>query len=84
MRQEGYVVDEQGHKLTLKDFGLEVKFAGRLTWFGKGGRLEVYRDEAKNAWHASIPEEWAYGRRRRETSRSTSSAVKGGRSLSSP
>ena len=57
VRREGYVVDEQGHKPTLKDFGLEVKFAGGLTWLGKGDRLEVYRDEAKNAWHASIPEE---------------------------
>ncbi len=41
------------HKLILKDFGLEIEFAGRLRWYGKQGRLEIYYDE--NAWYASIP-----------------------------
>ena len=55
VRQDRYVVDEQ--KLVLKDFGLEVEFAGRLRWHGKQGRLEIYYDETRNAWYASIPVE---------------------------
>ena len=57
VRQDGYVVDEQNHKLILKDFNLEIDFAGRLRWYGKQGRLEIYYDEARNAWYASIPVE---------------------------
>jgi putative transposase len=55
IRQNRYVVDEQNHKLILKDFELEIDFVGRLRWYGKQGRLEIYYDEAKNAWYASIP-----------------------------
>ena len=53
VRQDRYVVDEQNHKLILKDFDLEIEFAGRLKWYGKQVRLEIYYDE--NAWYASIP-----------------------------
>ncbi|MFP3313757.1 MAG: transposase [Thermocladium sp.] len=56
IRQDRYVVDEQNH-IILKDFGLEVEFAGRLRWHGKQGRLEIYYDEVRNAWYASIPVE---------------------------
>jgi transposase len=55
IRQDRYIVDEQNHKLILKDFELEIDFVGRLRWYGKQGRLEIYYNEAKNAWHASIP-----------------------------
>jgi len=55
VRQDRYVVDEQ--KLVLKDFGLEIGFTGRLRWHGKQGRLEIYYDEVRNAWYASIPVE---------------------------
>jgi len=37
VRQDRYVVDEQNHKLILKDFELEIDFAGRLKWYGKQG-----------------------------------------------
>ncbi|MFP3195434.1 MAG: transposase [Caldivirga sp.] len=57
IRQDRYVVDEQNHKLILKDFNLEVKFIGRLRWYGKQGRLEIHYDEARNAWYACIPVE---------------------------
>jgi len=57
IRQDRYVVDEQNHKLILKDFNLEVKFIGRLRWYGKQGRLEIHYDETKNAWYACIPVE---------------------------
>jgi len=57
VRQDRYEVDEQNHKLILKDFDLEVDFAGRLKWYGKQGRLEIRYDETRNAWYASIPVE---------------------------
>ena len=57
VRQDRYVVDEQNHKLILNDFDLEIDFAGRLRWYGKQGRLEIYYDETRNAWYASIPVE---------------------------
>jgi len=55
VRQDRYVVDEQ--KLVLKDYHLEISFTGRLRWYGKQGRLEIYYDEVGNAWYASIPVE---------------------------
>ena len=57
VRQDRYVVDEQNHKLVLKDFNLEIEFVGRLRWYGKQGRLEICYDETRNAWYASIPVE---------------------------
>jgi len=57
VRQDRYAVDEQNRRLILKDFGMEIKFAGRLRWFGKQGRLEIIYDEGKNAWYAHIPVE---------------------------
>ena len=56
VRQDNYVVDEK-NRIILKDFGLEISFAGRLRWHGKQGRLEIYYDEVGNAWYASIPVE---------------------------
>jgi len=55
VRQDRYVVDEQ--KLVLKDYHLEINFTGRLRWHGKQDRLEIYYDETRNAWYASIPVE---------------------------
>ena len=57
VRGDRYVVDEQNHELVLKDFDLEVEFAGRLRWYGKQGRLEICYDQTRNAWYASIPVE---------------------------
>jgi len=57
VRQDRYEVDEQRRVIILKDFNLEVKFVGRLRWYGKQGRLEMHYDEARNAWYASIPVE---------------------------
>jgi putative transposase len=57
VRQDRYVVDEQRRVIILKDFDLEVKFAGRLRWYGKQGRLEIHYDDARNAWYACIPVE---------------------------
>jgi putative transposase len=70
VRQDRYEVDEENHKLILKDFGLEIEFAGKLRWFGRQGRLEIHYDEARNAWYACIPvevgvEEAKTGRRSR-------------------
>jgi len=57
VRQDRYVVDEQNHELVLKDFNVEIDFAGRLRCYGKQGRLEIYCDETRNAWYAFIPVE---------------------------
>ena len=57
VRGDRYVVEEQDHKLILKDFNVEIDFAGRLRWYGKRGRLDIYYDETRSAWYASIPVE---------------------------
>jgi len=57
VRQDHYVVDEKSNKLILKDFDLEIEFAGRLRWYGKQGRLEIHYDDVETAWYASIPVE---------------------------
>jgi len=57
IRQDRYEVDPQKHIIKLKDFNMEIEFAGRLRWFGKQGRLEIIYDETRNAWYASIPVE---------------------------
>ena len=57
VREDNYVVDELNHKLILKFFKMEISFTGRLRWHGKQGRLEIYYDEVRNAWYASIPVE---------------------------
>ena len=57
VRQDRYVVDEERHKIILKDFKMEVEFVGRLMWFGKQGRLEIVYDDTKNRWYAHIPVE---------------------------
>jgi len=57
VRQDRYVVDEQNRRLILKDFSMEVRFVGRLRWYGKQGRLEIIYDDTRNAWYAHIPVE---------------------------
>ena len=54
IRQDRYVVDEQRRVIILKDFDMEIRFIGRLRWFGKQGRLEIIYDETKDAWYAYI------------------------------
>src|SRR5579875_2104608 len=55
VRQDRYEVDEENHKLVLKDFNMEIDFAGRLKWYGKQGRLEIIYDEGTNRWYAHTP-----------------------------
>ncbi|MFP3138379.1 MAG: transposase, partial [Nitrososphaeria archaeon] len=57
VRQDRYIVDEMNHRLVLRDFDMEIDFAGRLRWHGKQGRLEIRHDGARRAWYASIPVE---------------------------
>ncbi|MFP3298440.1 MAG: transposase [Thermocladium sp.] len=56
VRQDNYAVDEKNH-IILKYFNMKISFTGRLRWHGKQGRLEIYYDEVRNAWFASIPVE---------------------------
>jgi transposase len=57
VREDNYVVDEKNNKLILKYFDMEIDFVGKLRWYGKQGRLEIFYDETRNAWYASIPVE---------------------------
>jgi putative transposase len=79
VRQDRYVVDEQRRVIILKDFNLEVKFTGRLRWFGRQGRLEMHYDETRNAWYACIPVE--VGVEEAKTGRRSRHIVKGERRL---
>jgi putative transposase len=77
VRQDRYVVDVERHILILKDFNMAIKFAGRLRWFGRQGRLEMHYDDARNAWYASIPVE--VGVEEAKTGRRSRHIVKGER-----
>ncbi|MFP3194722.1 MAG: transposase [Caldivirga sp.] len=79
VRQDRYEVDEQRRVIILKDFNLEIKFAGRLRWFGRQGRLEMHYDDARNAWYACIPVE--VGVEEAKTGRRSRHIVKGERRL---
>ena len=57
IRQDRYIIDVERRVIILKDFNLEIKFAGKLRWYGKQGRLEIIYDESKGAWYAHIPVE---------------------------
>jgi putative transposase len=58
---------------------MEIRFAGRLRWFGRQGRLEIHYDEARNAWYACIPVE--VGVEVTKTGRRSRHIVKGERRL---
>jgi putative transposase len=57
VRNDRYEVDEENRTIYLKDFGMTLKFKGKLKWHGKQGRLEIIYDEAKRSWYAHIPVE---------------------------
>jgi len=76
VRQDRYEVGKQ-NRIILKDFDLEVEFAGRLRWYGKQGRLEICYDETRNAWYASIPVE--VGVEETKTGRKSKHIVRGER-----
>jgi putative transposase len=46
-------VDENGGYLVLEDFGLRIRYAGRIRWEGKQGRLEIVYVNGK--WFAYVP-----------------------------
>ena len=76
VREDNYVVDEKNH-IILKYFNMEISFTGRLRWHGKQGRLEIYYDETRNAWYASIPVE--VGVEKTKTGRKSKHVVRGER-----
>ena len=77
IRQDRYEVDVERRVIILKDFNLEIKFVGRLRWFGRQGRLEIIYDEGKNAWYAHIPVE--VGVEKTKTGKRSKHIVKGER-----
>jgi putative transposase len=46
-------IDENGGYLVLEDFGLRIRYAGRIKWKGKQGRLEIVYVNGK--WFAYVP-----------------------------
>jgi putative transposase len=46
-------VDENGGYLVLEDFGLRIRYAGRIKWEGRQGRLEIVYVNGK--WFAYVP-----------------------------
>ncbi|MFP3298236.1 MAG: transposase [Thermocladium sp.] len=76
VRQDNYAVDEKNH-IILKYFNMKISFTGRLRWHGKQGRLEIYYDEMRNAWYASIPVE--VGVEKTKTGRRSKHVVRGER-----
>ena len=81
VRRDRYVVDVESKVLILKDFNLEIKFVGRLRWFGRQGRLEIRYDETRNAWYACIPVE--VGVEEAKTGRKSKHIVRGERGVDS-
>ncbi|MGC9074049.1 MAG: RNA-guided endonuclease InsQ/TnpB family protein, partial [Caldisericum sp.] len=77
IRQDRYEVDGEKNTITLKDFNMSIDFVGRLRWYGKQGRLEIFYDETKNAWYASIPVE--VGAEKTRTGKKSKHIVKGER-----
>jgi len=57
IRNDRYKVDEDRRIIYLKDFGLTLRFKGRLKWRGRQGRLEIIYDDARGRWYAHIPVE---------------------------
>ena len=57
VRNDRYEVDEERQEIYLKDFGMALKFKGKLKWHGKQGRLEIIYDEVRRSWYAHIPVE---------------------------
>ncbi|MFP3281861.1 MAG: transposase [Caldivirga sp.] len=79
VRQDRYIVDVERHVIILKDFNMEIRFAGRLRWFGRQGRLKMHYDDARNAWYACIPVE--VGVEEAKTGRRSKFIVRGERRL---
>ncbi|MGC8970422.1 MAG: transposase, partial [Conexivisphaera sp.] len=54
IRHDAYVVDPEAKVIHIPRYGLRLRFAGDVRWYGKQGRMEIWYDEAERAWHASI------------------------------
>jgi putative transposase len=46
-------VDENGGYLVLVDFGLKIRYAGRIRWEGKQGRLKI--KHVNGRWFTLVP-----------------------------
>jgi len=44
----------EGNKIVLLDFGLRLRFVGKLEKDGKQGPLEIFYDNAEKKWYAKI------------------------------
>jgi len=84
VRQDGYVVDGEKRWSMLKDFGLELEFAGALRWGGKGVGSRYTATGSRTLSMPLSRSRWALRRLRMATSHGTSFTARGGRSKPSP
>jgi putative transposase len=54
VRHEMYTVDPEAKVVHIPRYGLRLRFAGDVRWYGKQGRMEIWYDEAARGWYASI------------------------------
>ncbi|MGB9734487.1 MAG: RNA-guided endonuclease InsQ/TnpB family protein [Conexivisphaera sp.] len=54
VRHEMYTVDPEAHVIYIPRYNLHLRFAGEIVWYGKQERMEIWYDDARHAWYASI------------------------------
>ena len=66
-----YTVDPEAHVVPIYRYNLKLRLRG-VCWYGKQERMEIWYDEARRAWYASIPVQVGAEAARKGTRRSTS------------
>ncbi|WP_232085443.1 RNA-guided endonuclease InsQ/TnpB family protein [Conexivisphaera calida] len=54
VHHEMYTVDPEAKVIHIPRYNLRLRFAGDVRWHGKQERMEIWYDEARRAWYASI------------------------------
>ncbi|WP_232085434.1 RNA-guided endonuclease InsQ/TnpB family protein [Conexivisphaera calida] len=54
VRHEMYTVDPEAKVIHISRYNLRLRFAGEVRWYGKQERMEIWYDDARRAWYASI------------------------------
>ncbi|MGC9088447.1 MAG: transposase [Conexivisphaera sp.] len=54
VRNDAYVVDPEAKVVHIPRYNLRLRFAGEIVWYGKQERMEIWYDDARHGWYASI------------------------------
>ncbi|BBE41523.1 Transposase ISC1476 [Conexivisphaera calida] len=54
VRHEMYTVDPEAKVIRIPRYNLRLRFAEEVRWYGKQERMEIWYDDARRAWYASI------------------------------